>query len=62
MRKQLNGLLSELRLEQLEILTTMVKETLATECNHPKAKTFTAADLWNIQRQGKSKLQRRFSF
>ena len=62
MRKQLNGLLSELRTEQLEILTTIVKETLAVDCRMPKVNVFTAAQLWNIQRQGKSRIQRRLSF
>ncbi|MEP7143554.1 MAG: hypothetical protein ABI707_11820 [Ferruginibacter sp.] len=62
MRTQLTSLLSQLRTEQLEILTTLVKETLVTEHSLPKSKTFTAADLWSIQRQGKSRIQRRFSF
>lgn len=61
MKKHLNSLLSELRTEQLEILTTLVKETLATEYNLPKTKPFTTADLWNIQRQHKSRTQRRFA-
>jgi hypothetical protein len=62
MRRQLTSLLSQLRTEQLEILTTLVKETLAIEYSLPKSKTFTSADLWNIQRQGKSRIQRRLSF
>ena len=40
-------------------LTTAVNETLVSETN--KKKTFTAADLWNIQRQKKSFVQRRFN-
>jgi len=40
-------------------LTTVVTETLAFEIN--KKKTFTAAELWNIQRQKKSFVQRRFN-
>jgi hypothetical protein len=62
MKKHLNSLLSQLRTEQLETLTTIVKETLATGFELPKSKVFTSADLWNIQRQGKSRIQRRFSF
>ncbi|MEO5892400.1 MAG: hypothetical protein ABIQ31_19280 [Ferruginibacter sp.] len=63
MTKQLTGLLSQLRSEQLEILTNLVQETLATEYKLPKtSKTFTAAEMWNIQRQGKSRIQRRLSF
>lgn len=62
MRKQLNGLLSELRSEQLEILTTIVKETLAVGRTVPQGKAFTAAQLWSIQRQGKNRIQRRLAF
>lgn len=62
MKKHLNSLLSQLRTEQLEILTTIVNETLATGLDLPKSKIFTAADLWNIQRQGKQRVQRRLSF
>jgi hypothetical protein len=38
-------------------LTAVVNETLAF--NVIQTKAFTAADLWNIQRQRKSSLQRR---
>ncbi len=62
MKKHLTTLLSEIRSEQLEKLTTMVNETLAVEFefSQPKSKTFSTADLWNIQRQGRSRIQRRF--
>lgn len=62
MKRELTSLLSELRTEQLEILTTLVEETLATEYQLPKSKIFTAADLWHIQRQRRSRTQRRFSY
>jgi hypothetical protein len=38
-------------------LVTVVNETIAFATNQQK--TFTAAELWNIQRQKKSLLQRR---
>jgi hypothetical protein len=44
----------------LEELTTVVKETLAPASMLSQHKTFSAANLWNIQRQGKSRVQRRF--
>lgn len=43
--------------ETTQQLTTIVKETLAFELVGKK--TFTAADLWNIQRRRKTVLQRR---
>ena len=42
---------------ETERLTTIVNETLA--CGNPETKSFTAADLWNIQRQKRSIIQRR---
>jgi hypothetical protein len=59
MKKLSNTLFTQMSLEQLEILTTVVKETLATGLVQPKRKIFSAADLWNIQRQGKTRIQRR---
>lgn len=49
------------RISDAEItrLTTVANETLALEIN--KKKLFTAAELWNIQRQKKSFVQRRFN-
>lgn len=62
MKKQSNYLFASLNGMQVEDLTNLVKETLATCFNQPKNKKFTAAELWNIQRQGRSRIQRRFSF
>ena len=62
MKKQSTSLFTQMSIAQLENLTTVVKETLAVGFNQPKSKIFTAADLWSIQRQGKSRTQRRFSF
>ncbi|MEO5892398.1 MAG: hypothetical protein ABIQ31_19270 [Ferruginibacter sp.] len=62
MKKQSNNLFAAISTQMVENLTTVVKETLATGFNQPKGKIFTAADLWNIQRQNRSRTQRRFSF
>ena len=62
MKKQSGTLFTKLTRETLAGLTNEIKETLAAGFNPPPAKTFTAADLWNIQRHGKSIVQRRFIF
>ncbi len=62
MKKQSTSLFSQMSKEQFDNLTSVVKETLANGFNLPVIKKFTAADLWNIQRQGKMRTQRRFSF
>ncbi|MEP7143555.1 MAG: hypothetical protein ABI707_11825 [Ferruginibacter sp.] len=59
MKKQSTGLFIQMSAQQLENLTSEVKETLAIGFDQHKSKIFTAADLWNIQRQGKSRTQRR---
>jgi hypothetical protein len=53
MKKQSNTLFIEISKEQVENLTTIVKETIAAGYNQAQTKLFTAADLWNIQRQKK---------
>jgi hypothetical protein len=62
MKMQLASLFTQMGTVQLENLTTIVNETLAPGFFQPKTKVFTSADLWNIQRQGKNRIQRRFSF
>ncbi|MEO6548232.1 MAG: hypothetical protein ABIN94_09540 [Ferruginibacter sp.] len=62
MKKQSNTLFATISAEQVDSLTTVVKETLANGFNYSKPKIFTVADLWNIQRQGKVRIQRRYSF
>lgn len=62
MKKQSATLLTHLGIEQVKSLTSIVKETLALDYQLPPAKIFTAADLWNIQRQRKGIVQRRFIF
>lgn len=57
MNTQSTTLFTQLSKEHLQDLTTEVKETLATVTTH--VKTFSAADMWNIQRQRKSFLRTR---
>jgi hypothetical protein len=57
MNTQLKSLFTSISKTEKTKLTTVVNETLAF--NLVKEKSFTAADLWNIQRQRKSTLQRR---
>jgi hypothetical protein len=59
MKKQLTTLFTQMGTVQLENLTTVVSETLAPGFFQPKSKIFTPADLWNIQRQGKNRVQRK---
>ncbi|MEJ7586142.1 MAG: hypothetical protein WKI04_01145 [Ferruginibacter sp.] len=62
MKKQSHTLFTKISKDTLSGLTREVKEKLATGFNLSAKKTFTVADLWNIQRQRKSMVQRRFSF
>lgn len=62
MKKQSTNLFSQISTQQLENLTAVVKETLATGFKQPATAIFTAAQLWDIQRRGKSHRQRRFLF
>lgn len=64
MKTQTANLFSQISKEQVEKLTKEVKETLVTGYQHNQQKTtFSAADLWNIQRRSKSNNHRtRFSF
>jgi hypothetical protein len=62
MKKNSNNLFTPISTEQLENLTSVVNETSAPAFNPSKSKTFNVVDLWNIQRQGKSRIQRRYSF
>ncbi|MEO6720231.1 MAG: hypothetical protein ABIN67_07680 [Ferruginibacter sp.] len=62
MKKQSETLFAQISDQQVNSLTTIVKETLATSISKVARNAFSAADLWNIQRQKKSMLQRRYSF
>ena len=63
MKKQSNTLFAQLGENEVNNLTTIVSETLAFGFQVPAPKkVFTAAELWNIQRQKKSFVQRRSIF
>lgn len=62
MKKQSGTLFTSLGKTTVSNLTTIVDETLATGFTVNKSKVFSAADLWNIQRNKKSLLSRRFAF
>ena len=57
MKKQTTINLLKMNKEQTDYLTTVVSETIATD--FVPLKLFTAADLWNIQRRGKTIMNRR---
>ncbi len=57
MKKQTTNQFLQMSIEQTEKLTTVVKETLALGLN--KAKIFSTADLWNIQRRSRTMTNRR---
>ena len=59
MKKQSIVLFATVKKANIKSLTEIVQETLATDFGN-QAKVFTVADLWNIQRQCKSRAQRRF--
>jgi len=59
MKTQLTNLFSQISKSQVAKLTVEVKETLALGFKQDQTKTFSAAELWNIQRQRKSFTQRR---
>jgi len=54
-----NNLLKAISAAETKVLTTIVTETIATGINQHKH--FTAADLWNIQRQKRSVSRKRFA-
>ncbi len=60
MKKSSPSLLNRLSNKELENLTTEVKETVAVTVFSSNCRTFTAAELWNIQRIGRNRPQRRF--
>jgi hypothetical protein len=60
MKKSSTSLLSRTSVKQLENLSTEVKETVTTGIFSSNCRTFTVAELWNIQRIGKNRPQRRF--
>jgi hypothetical protein len=61
MRRQSISLFTRLTKEELASITTIVKEVVAMEHKATIEKKFSPADLWNIQRQKRTFVQRRFS-
>jgi hypothetical protein len=60
MKRTYSGTLSILSRNEIGNLTREIMETIGFTLLPAKAKTFTSADLWNIQRQGKTRTGRRF--
>ena len=61
MKKQSTTFLTQLGAKKIVDLTTIVSETLALDYKVPAPKVFTAADLWNIQKQKKAISLRRYN-
>ncbi|MCW3091930.1 MAG: hypothetical protein JWP81_2999 [Ferruginibacter sp.] len=60
MKKQSNMLFTSLSNRDMANLTKEVEETIAFGLISSRPKVFTAAELWNVQRQKKPIPQRRF--
>ena len=60
MKKQTKTQFSPISKEQTEKLTTVVNETIALGVI--PVKIFSSADLWNIQRRGRTMMSRRNYF
>ena len=61
MRHQSSSLFTTLTKEEFEGIINIVSETISLGQTTTKEKKFSAADLWNIQRQKRTFVQRRFS-
>jgi len=61
MKKQSMNFITSMSETSLQNLVKIVDETLAFDAIPAKKKTFTAAELWNIQRRRRSFVQRRFN-
>ena len=59
MKKQNQGYLNYVTNMELQKLTSVTEETIATDFKQEEKKPFTSADLWNIQRNRRSFVQRR---
>lgn len=62
MKIQSNNFLEKLSKTEVGNLTITVRETLALNFKKNSDKIFSAAELWNIQRNRKGFNRRRFSF
>jgi hypothetical protein len=61
MKTQSTSLFSAISKVNLVNLAAEVKETLAFGFTEKNNKILSAADVWNIQRQKRNRIQRRFS-
>jgi hypothetical protein len=61
MKRLSTTLFTRLNKEELAGITNIVKEVVAVGHKTTSDKIFSAADLWNIQRQKRTFVQRRFS-
>ncbi len=62
MKLQSNNLLESLTRSDLKILTTEVKETLASNFKKEKKRIFSAAEYWDLQRRRKNLFAQRNYF
>jgi hypothetical protein len=60
MKKQNQGYLTQVTKMELQKLTTVTEETIAKDFKQEERKPFTSADLWNIQRNRRCFVHRRF--
>ena len=60
MKKELLNSFVPVSKNEMSVLTSEVKETLATNFDTTQEKIFSAADLWNIQRNKKRNRGRKF--
>jgi hypothetical protein len=60
MKKQNQGYLTYVTAMELQKLTSMVEERIDADVKAEEKKIFSAAELWNIQRNKRSFVQRRF--
>ena len=60
MKTTFNSLFNQLSTATSEINVKEDKGTTASEATQHQYKNFSAAELWNIQRQRKSRVQRRY--
>lgn len=59
MKLQSNSLLTALSNDELNVLTTEIKETLASSLSKEKKKIFSSAQLWDIYRRRKNTFGKR---
>ena len=60
MKTQSANLFTVISTEQTENLVKQAKDILFGGLNHHQGKTFSTADLWNIQRKKRSQVPRRY--